>query len=114
MFESHRSALSFIDRVRKNLHVVLCMSPVGPGMRNRCRKFPALSSCTVIDWFHSWPQEALISVALRFLELKPRFPFVELAVEALRCVFGFAANARAVAALAAQLLAEKSGEASPF
>ena len=58
----------FIDRVRKNLHIALCMSPVGPGMRTRCRKFPALASCTVIDWFHSWPQEALISVAMRFLE----------------------------------------------
>ena len=57
----------FIDRVRKNLHTVLCMSPVGPNMRNRCRKFPALTSCTVIDWFHSWPTEALISVAMRFL-----------------------------------------------
>ena len=58
----------FIDRVRKNLHTVLCMSPVGPNMRNRCRKFPALTSCTVIDWFHAWPTEALISVASRFLE----------------------------------------------
>ena len=58
----------FIDRVRKNLHTVMCMSPVGPNMRNRCRKFPALTSCTVIDWFHAWPTEALISVASRFLE----------------------------------------------
>ena len=58
----------FIDRVRKNLHVVLCMSPVGDGMRNRCRKFPALTSCSVIDWFQAWPREALISVASRFLE----------------------------------------------
>jgi len=58
----------FIDRVRKNLHVVMCMSPVGDAMRNRCRKFPALTSCSSIDWFHAWPREALISVALRFLE----------------------------------------------
>ena len=58
----------FLDRVRKNLHVVLCMSPVGNAFRNRCRKFPALISATVIDWFHPWPSEALISVAMRFLE----------------------------------------------
>jgi dynein heavy chain len=58
----------FIDRVRKNLHVVMCMSPVGDAMRNRCRKFPALTSCVSIDWFHAWPREALISVAQRFLE----------------------------------------------
>jgi len=58
----------FIDRVRKNLHTVLCMSPVGNAFRNRCRKFPALTACSVIDWFHPWPMEALISVAMRFLE----------------------------------------------
>jgi dynein heavy chain len=58
----------FLDRVRKNLHVVLCMSPVGNAFRNRCRKFPALISATVIDWFHPWPSEALISVAMRFLQ----------------------------------------------
>ena len=57
----------FIDRVRKNLHVVLCMSPVGSAFRIRCRNFPALTSCTVIDWFHAWPTEALVSVAQHFL-----------------------------------------------
>jgi dynein heavy chain len=61
----------FIEKVRANLHVVLCMSPVGNAFRNRCRKFPALTSCSVIDWFHPWPQEALISVAQRFLEDVP-------------------------------------------
>jgi dynein heavy chain len=27
----------FIDRVRSNLHIALCMSPVGDGLRVRCR-----------------------------------------------------------------------------
>ena len=54
--------------MRANLHVVLCMSPVGAAFRNRCRKFPALTNCTAIDWFFAWPEEALISVAQRFLE----------------------------------------------
>eukprot|EP00304_Pavlova_gyrans_P007309 CAMPEP_0206033414 /NCGR_PEP_ID=MMETSP1466-20131121/638_1 /ASSEMBLY_ACC=CAM_ASM_001126 /TAXON_ID=44452 /ORGANISM="Pavlova gyrans, Strain CCMP608" /LENGTH=2403 /DNA_ID=CAMNT_0053407607 /DNA_START=23 /DNA_END=7231 /DNA_ORIENTATION=+ len=58
----------FIDKVRSNLHVVMCMSPVGDSFRVRCRKFPALTGCTTIDWFMGWPQEALISVAARFLE----------------------------------------------
>jgi len=58
----------FIDKVRANLHVIMCMSPVGDTFRVRCRKFPALSGCTTIDWFMHWPQEALISVAARFLE----------------------------------------------
>ena len=38
-------------------------------MRNRCRKFPALTSCTAINWFFNWPSQALISVAQRFLGL---------------------------------------------
>jgi len=39
----------FISRIRKNLHMSLCFSPVGDAMRNRARKFPALVNCTVID-----------------------------------------------------------------
>lgn len=58
----------FIDRVRKQLKVVLCFSPVGSTLRVRSRKFPALINCTSINWFHEWPQEALVSVAMRFLE----------------------------------------------
>lgn len=58
----------YLDRVRKNLHMSLCFSPVGDDFRNRSRKFPALINCTVIDWFHPWPEDALLSVAAKFLE----------------------------------------------
>lgn len=47
--------------------MVLCFSPMDPEFRARARKFPALVSCTVIDWFHPWPKEALASVGTRFL-----------------------------------------------
>ena len=57
----------FINRVRAQLHMAICMSPVGDKFRNRCRKFPALTSCTSINWFFNWPAQALISVAQRFL-----------------------------------------------
>lgn len=57
----------FIDRVRRMLKVVLCFSPVGVTLRVRARKFPAVVNCTAIDWFHEWPQEALVSVSKRFL-----------------------------------------------
>ena len=46
----------FIDKSRKNLHIVLCFSPVGDLFRVRARKFPGLISCTLVDWFHSWPR----------------------------------------------------------
>lgn len=58
----------FIDRVRRQLKIVLCFSPVGSTLRVRSRKFPAVINCTQINWFHEWPQEALVSVSMRFLE----------------------------------------------
>jgi len=58
----------FVSRVRDKLHIVLCMSPVGDSLRIRCRQFPSLINCTTIDWFHGWPEAALVSVAERFLE----------------------------------------------
>ncbi|KAA6382715.1 MAG: putative dynein heavy chain, partial [Streblomastix strix] len=56
-----------IQRVRTNLHIVLCMSPVGDSFRRRCRMFPSLVNCCTIDWVANWPETALRSVALRFL-----------------------------------------------
>ncbi|XP_053328214.1 dynein axonemal heavy chain 7 [Spea bombifrons] len=58
----------FIDRCRDQLHVVLAMSPIGDAFRNRLRKFPALVNCCTIDWFQTWPEDALQAVATRFLE----------------------------------------------
>ncbi|XP_023100299.2 dynein axonemal heavy chain 9 isoform X1 [Felis catus] len=58
----------FIDRVRRQLKVTLCFSPVGNKLRVRSRKFPAIVNCTAIDWFHEWPRQALESVSLRFLQ----------------------------------------------
>merc|ERR550514_1163558 len=58
----------FINEVRDNLHVILCFSPIGDPIKVRTRRFPALVNCVVIDWFQPWPEEALTSVARRFLE----------------------------------------------
>jgi dynein heavy chain len=58
----------FVDGVRDNLHIVLCMSPVGELLRVRCRKFPSLVNCCTLDWFSNWPREALLEVANKFLE----------------------------------------------
>ena len=58
---------TFVQRVREKLHIVLCMSPVGDLLRQRCRKFPSLVNCATLDWFSKWPEEALISVSTQFL-----------------------------------------------
>eukprot|EP00961_Rhodomonas_salina_P138635 1865069-Rhodomonas_salina.2 len=58
----------FVEKSRDNLHIVLAMSPVGEDLRRRCRNFPGMVNSTVIDWFTPWPEEALESVATKFLE----------------------------------------------
>ncbi|XP_048348807.1 dynein axonemal heavy chain 3 [Sphaerodactylus townsendi] len=58
----------FIERVKKNLHIVLAMSPIGDAFRNRLRMFPSLINCCTIDWFKTWPKDALEMVANKFLE----------------------------------------------
>ncbi|KAG5456903.1 MAG: P-loop containing dynein motor region D4-domain-containing protein, partial [Olpidium bornovanus] len=57
----------FVDKVSDNLHIVLCMSPQGEKLRERCRNFPGMVNNTVIDWFPPWPEQALLSVADAFL-----------------------------------------------
>ncbi|XP_013383060.1 dynein heavy chain 7, axonemal-like [Lingula anatina] len=58
----------FVGRCRDQLHIVLAMSPIGDAFRNRLRKFPSLVNCCTIDWFQSWPEDALQAVATRFLD----------------------------------------------
>ncbi|NWX20475.1 DYH3 protein, partial [Aegotheles bennettii] len=58
----------FIERVKKNMHIVLAMSPIGDAFRNRLRMFPSLINCCTIDWFQTWPTDALEMVANKFLE----------------------------------------------
>lgn len=56
-----------IERVRSNLHIILCMSPIGDAFRNRLRQYPSLINCTTIDWFCEWPKEALLEVANKYI-----------------------------------------------
>lgn len=61
----------FIDCVRDNLHIILCMSPMNPKFPIRARKFPSLVSNPTIDWFLAWPEEALVSVSHGFIKHFP-------------------------------------------
>jgi dynein heavy chain len=57
----------FIERCKKNLHIVLAFSPIGEALRKRILSFPSLVNCTTIDWFSEWPADALQNVAEEFL-----------------------------------------------
>ena len=57
----------FLNLCKKNLHIVLTMSPIGEDFKRRLRMFPSLVNCCTIDWFLPWPKEALESVAHQFL-----------------------------------------------
>ncbi|KPI85651.1 putative dynein heavy chain [Leptomonas seymouri] len=57
----------FIRQARQHLHLVIAMSPAHRLFRVRLRQFPALVSCTSIDWYYAWPNEALKEVGLRHL-----------------------------------------------
>ena len=52
----------YLGQVRRNIHMVIAMSPLGEIFRARLRKFPSLVNCCTIDWFSEWPEEALLGV----------------------------------------------------
>lgn len=55
-----------LDKVRSNLHVLICMDPFNSQFRNRCRKFRSLFNNCTIDWFMKWPRTAFHTAALTF------------------------------------------------
>jgi len=58
----------FIDKVRDNLHLMICMSPMNPKFPIRARKFPGIISCPTIDWFLPWPADALVALSRAFIQ----------------------------------------------
>eukprot|EP01033_Poteriospumella_lacustris_P002475 gene2475-1807_t len=58
----------FIDKVRDNLHLMICMSPMNPKFPIRARKFPGIISCPTIDWFLPWPADALVALSKAFIQ----------------------------------------------
>jgi len=58
----------FIDKVRDNLHLMICMSPMNAKFPVRARKFPGIISCPTIDWFLPWPADALVALSKAFIQ----------------------------------------------
>lgn len=57
----------FFNKVKDNLHLSICMSPIGQAFRDYCRMYPALINNTTINWFMRWPEDALTEVAQKFI-----------------------------------------------
>eukprot|EP00501_MAST-03F_sp_TOSAG23-6_P001656 GSMAST32.ASY1.ANO1.1724.1 assembled CDS len=57
----------FIGKVKKNVKVILCMSPTTPDFSPRAKRFPSLLLCPTIDWFRSWPVSTLQEISQMFL-----------------------------------------------
>ena len=52
----------YVKRIKRNMHMIIAMSPLGGAFVERCRKFPSMINCSTIDWFSEWPEEALLGV----------------------------------------------------
>ncbi|XP_051780645.1 dynein axonemal heavy chain 6-like [Erpetoichthys calabaricus] len=57
----------FLQQVRTRLHVVVCTSPAGTALRQRCRLYPSLLSCCTVDWYSEWTNSALLKVANTYI-----------------------------------------------
>ncbi|XP_049547176.1 dynein axonemal heavy chain 12 [Anopheles darlingi] len=58
----------FVNRCKQKLHIVICFSPIGGALRTRIRLYPSLVNCCTIDWYDSWPEDALEKVAERYMK----------------------------------------------
>ncbi len=58
----------FVEQTRENLHIMFCTSPVGETLKIRFKKFPSLINCCTLNWFVSWPTEALVSCSKKAYE----------------------------------------------
>lgn len=48
---------------KKNIRIILSMSPINKQFIVRLRTYPSLVNCTTINWFLSWPESAYQNVA---------------------------------------------------
>ena len=66
--DSPEEQIKFLyNRIKDNMHLSICMSPVGETFSKLARAYPALINNTTIDWFMAWQYEALIEVANKFV-----------------------------------------------
>merc|ERR1712079_378836 len=58
----------FTKNVRNKLHIVFTMNPAGGDFSGRAATSPALFNRCVVNWWGTWPDDALLQVAAEFTE----------------------------------------------
>ena len=66
----------FVNRCRKNLHIIIAFSPIGDAFRNHIRQYPSLINCCSIDWFDV-SIEFMLRASLRFNEIMKLLNLIE-------------------------------------
>jgi dynein heavy chain len=46
----------YLGIVKRNIDIVMCMSPIGDAFATRLRMLPSLVNDNTIDWFSEWPE----------------------------------------------------------
>jgi dynein heavy chain 2 len=54
----------FLSRIKKNLHIVLCMDPNHPSFLYRCESNPALYAQCSVMWIGEWRQQSLKEIPI--------------------------------------------------
>lgn len=57
----------FVERIRENLHIALVISSIGDRYRDYIHCYPSLLNYCTIDRFLPWPDDALQSIAEKFI-----------------------------------------------
>ena len=57
----------FMERVKRNLHIIFVISPYGSIFKDIMLSFPTIRNESIIDWYMPWSQNALESVSRAFL-----------------------------------------------
>ena len=58
----------FTSNIKRNLRIVLCLKNSPENLRRSIRLLPSLATCTVGDWYSSWREDELYTVAKRHLK----------------------------------------------
>ena len=61
----------FLNRIQKNLHIILVASPYGTVFKDIMLYFPELRNEMTIDWYLPWSEDALMSIAYESFRKKP-------------------------------------------